>query len=96
MKNKYLIIIIILWGASLYSLRNYYEEYYRHAEMPPGFTLVTNSVGKYAVKYIDSNYVIDQDYGSSTYGMGRQRAINRAWQQYEFEKETDEMQKTWH
>lgn len=90
-KSKLAIATALAVACSvLFSVR---REYYRHKEPPPGWTIVENGNGKYAA--CNGFTVIDRDYRAITYGMSYQRAINRAWDQYEYEKAYEERKKSW-
>jgi hypothetical protein len=63
-----------------------WKNYTEHTEPPPGWKLLVNPEGKYALREA-SGYTIMRDYRASGYGMSRQRAINYAWGVYERDQE---------
>ena len=92
-KNLISIVLIPIVLAAL--LWVFCVDYYPwHKGMPPGWELVTDGQGRYAPKHVASGHVIDHYYRSS-YGMGRQAAINRAWDQYEYEQSKAKRDAAW-
>ena len=83
-------LIIAAVIAAIYSAR---RAYYRHTNMPPGYELVINDEGRYAIKRPYS--YIDRDYFSNVIGFTKQGAINRAWEQFEYEQEDEKISKSW-
>ena len=87
--------------AAIYSARRAYYRHtnmppgydYRHTNMPPGYELVINDEGRYAIKRPYS--YIDRDYFSNVIGFTKQGAINRAWEQFEYEQEDEKISKSW-
>jgi hypothetical protein len=64
----------------------FFQVHIEHSEPPPGYRIITNGHGKFAPQNISSGTIIERDFGSMNYGMSRQRAINRAWEQYAYEQ----------
>lgn len=83
MKLKLKIIGIIAAVGCIWALVIRHE-YYKHTEPPPEWTIVCDGQGHFGARFPHIGYVISEYRNGSGLMTSRQRAINRAWEQYKF------------